>query len=41
MSEDIVKIENEKVNENTSEKVSEDNGKTSEDTGKTKRKKLN
>lgn len=39
MSEDNVKIENEKVNENASEKVSEDSGKTSEDTGKTKRKK--
>ena len=39
MSEDTVKIENEKVNENASEKVSEDSGKTSEDTGKTKRKK--
>lgn len=39
MSEDTVKIENEKVNENASEKVSEDNGKTSENSGKTKRKK--
>lgn len=39
MSEDTVKIENEKVNENASEKVSEDNGKTIENTGKTKRKK--
>lgn len=39
MSEDNVKIENEKVNENASEKVSEDNGKTIENTGKTKRKK--
>lgn len=39
MSEDTVKIENEKVNENASEKVSEDSGKTSENTGKTKRKK--
>lgn len=39
MSEDNVKIENQKVNENASEKVSEDNGKTSENTGKTKRKK--
>ena len=39
MSEDNVKIENQKVNENASEKVSEDSGKTSENTGKTKRKK--
>lgn len=39
MSEDTVKIENEKVNENAIEKVSEDSGKTSENTGKTKRKK--
>ena len=39
MSEDNVKIENEKVNENASEKASEDNGKTSENSGKTKRKK--
>ena len=39
MSEDNVKIENQKVNENASEKVSEDNGKTIENTGKTKRKK--
>lgn len=39
MSEDNVKIENEKVNENASEKVSEDTGKTSENSGKTKRKK--
>lgn len=39
MSEDTAKIENEKANENASEKVSEDSGKTSENTGKTKRKK--
>ena len=39
MSEDNVKIENQKVNENASEKASEDSGKTSENTGKTKRKK--
>ena len=39
MSEDNVKIENQKVNENASEKTSEDSGKTSENTGKTKRKK--
>ena len=39
MSEDNIKIENQKVNENASEKVSEDSGKTSENTGKTKRKK--
>lgn len=39
MSEDTVKIENEKVNENSSEKASEDSGKTSENSGKTKRKK--
>lgn len=39
MSEDTVKIENEKVNENASEKVTEDNGNASGNTGKTKRKK--
>ena len=39
MSEDNVKKEKQKGNENASEKVSEDSGKTSENTGKTKRKK--
>lgn len=39
MSEDNVKIENQKVNENASEKVSEDSGNASGNTGKTKRKK--
>lgn len=39
MSEDNVKIENQKVNENASEKVSEDSGNASGNTGKTKKKK--
>lgn len=39
MSEDNVKIENEKVNENASEKVSEDSGNANGNTGKTKKKK--
>lgn len=39
MSENNVKIENQKVNENASEKVSEDSGNASGNTGKTKRKK--